>query len=264
MKRVSMVIVATVLTTLISTQAPHARADVVIYDNTVNFSGAGYNQSGAAMGGGSTIGSMVADDITVGAGDGGKAVDGLTFSSANFNAVNVSAVPVVQIWSADGAGGNPGTLLTTITFAALTLASGSAQLWTFDPGPATTLFTVPGNGTFWAGVTWTDGGGTTGITAAQLNNVGQALYNPPVVGTSQDVFFQTTTGGVPSGGSIPGNNPTGTDFFFGGTPVANFGWQFLSPSVVPEPSTLVLSSVAGFTFLAAGIARKRFGRRNAA
>jgi hypothetical protein len=252
-----------VLTTLVTAQVTRARADVVIYDNTITFSGAGYSQGGAAGG----IGSMVADDITVGAGGAGKAVDGLSFSSVNFNTVNVSAAPVVQIWSGDGAGGGPGSLLTTLTFGPVSLSAGSVQIFNYDPGSSTTLFTVPGNGFFWAGVTWTNGGGASGITAAQLNNVGQGLFNPPNPGSSQDVFFQTTNaGGTPTGGAIPGSNPNGSFFFFGGTPVANFGWQFLTPNVavIPEPSTVVLSSVAGLFCLGFGVARKRLGRRTAA
>jgi hypothetical protein len=266
MMRSGSVVAGVVLAALCAMVAPSARADVVIYDNTATFSGSAYSQTGAAMGGGSNIGSMVADDITVGAGGAGKAVDGLTFSSVNFNQVGVSAVPVVQIWS-DGTNG-PGTLLTTITFSPIPLTAGAngggaVQLWNFDPGASNTLFTVPANGSFWAGITWTDGGGTTGITAAQLNNVGQALFNPPDVGSSQDLFFQTTTAGVPSGGAIPGSNPTGSLFFFGGSPVANFGWQFLTPTpaVVPEPSFMVLSAVGGLGLFGLGFAKRQIGRR---
>jgi hypothetical protein len=80
-----------------------------------------------------------------------------------------------------------------------------------------------------------DVNGTTGATLAQLNNLGQGVFNPPTVGISDDVFFRSTAAGVP--GDFPGGNQQN----FGGppNPVANLGWQ-IQVAAVPEPGTLVL------------------------
>ena len=84
-------------------------------------------------------------------------------------------------------------------------------------------FTVPANGFFWAGITFDNNGGTSGATAAQLNEFGQQLVSPPTIGSSQDVYFQSSMGGV-----IPGSNPAGGLHSFGGNPPADFGWQFFA------------------------------------
>jgi len=71
---------------------------------------------------------------------------------------------------------------------------------------------------------------------AELNNLGQGLYNPPSIGSSQDVFFQSTG----SADTTTGSNPAGGLFnFTGGTPVANFGWSFTVATPAPEASTTV-------------------------
>jgi hypothetical protein len=80
------------------------------------------------------------------------------------------------------------------------------------------------------------------------------LFNPPDVGSSQDAFFQSTSA------STNGSNlPAGGFEYFGGSPAANFGWAF--GSSVPEPSSLVLTSLAGVVLVlgrsrVAGLARR--------
>jgi hypothetical protein len=259
-KRFSAAVAALVLTVSFAMRAPSARADVVIYSNLTNFSAQGYAGGGAATSGGDTITKTVADDITTAPGTAGNAVDGFTFTVANFNATAVTARAIVEFWASDGAGGGPGTLLTGFIFNPITFAGGSV-VQGFSFVPETPLFTVPANGTFWAGITFDNNGGATGATAAQLNNLGQGIFAPPTVGSSQDAFFQSN-----AGGTIPGSNPAGGFFFFGGNPVADFGWQFLSPSpaAVPEPSPLILSSFAGLAVLGIGFLRNRLGSRSSA
>jgi hypothetical protein len=226
-----------------------AKADfTALYSDTTNFSSAGYHGGGATLVGGDTITAMVADDITAGAGLGGHSVDQMTFSVANFNSVAVSARAIVQIYAGDGANGGPGTLITALAFNPITFTAGVVQTFTFT---SPSIFTMP-TGLFWAGISFDDNNGATLATVAQLNNLGQGLFDPPTVGSSQDAFFQST-----DGSTTAANNPGGSFFFFGGSPVANFGWSFSTSQAVPEPSTLALSAVGGLVLIGVRLTRRR-------
>jgi hypothetical protein len=119
-------------------------------------------------------------------------------------------------------------------------------LFTFNGGS----FVVPAGGTFFAGVYFDDNGGTTGATAAQLNLLGQGVFAPPTVGSSQDSFFQTT-------GAGGGANPAGSFANFGGNPTADFGWAFSGTLATPEPGTGLLLLLAGVP-----LAWRRFRTKN--
>jgi hypothetical protein len=200
------------------------------YDNTITFTGSGYTggTTGAAGSVQSTF--MIADDITVLAGEGGKDVLGFSFSSANFNTATVSASPTVVFW-ADNAG-VPGTLLTGFRFNPLTLNANAVNVWSYSSTSA--LFTLPASGKIWEGISWDNFAdvSNTGITNAQLANVGQATFNPPATGSSADVFFQST-----AYGNNYSSNPAGGNFFFNGAPVANFGDKIVT---VPEPASMAV------------------------
>ena len=75
----------------------------------------------------------------------------------------------------------------------------------------------------WAGIAFDNNGGTTGATAAQLDNLAQGIFSPPEVGTSADQYFVTT-----AAGSFASDNPVGTLANFGGAPPADFGWEILT------------------------------------
>jgi hypothetical protein len=65
------------------------------------------------------------------------------------------------------------------------------------------------------------------------------MYNPPTVGSSQDLAF--ISGGV---GDFAFSNPPGTQFSSGSVPYS-FRWTFqVQPA--PEPTTLALVGFAGF------------------
>jgi hypothetical protein len=220
--------------TLLATLAS-ASAQVLIYDNTITSAGGSFYNGGATTIAGNTITRLVADDITPLSGYAGQTVANIWFSVANNNSVAVSARPRLRIWDGTGAGGGPGNVLAGYTFNPISFAASTSSGFYFNPG----TLTVP-SGTFWMGLTFDDNTGATGATAAQLDNLGMSLFNPPSIGTSADVFFQTT-----AAGSFLVSNPAGTLSNFGGNPPANF---YFGLQVVPEPSTMALVGL-GISFL---------------
>jgi hypothetical protein len=219
----------------------HATATVT-YDNTVNFTGFGFANGGAANLAGNTITKMVMDDLTP-TGVSGD-VTSFKFSVANFDAAAVTARARVRFWNADGTGGAPGTYYSVpaavgFTFNPIAFAPG---VTVFSAGIAPGTFTMPGT-TFWAGITFDDNTGGTGATIGQMNNLGQGVFDPPVVGSSADQMFITAA----AGSFFGTNNPAGGLANFGGQPHANFGWEF---EVVPEPTTMAVLGMGLAGFLA--------------
>jgi hypothetical protein len=208
------------------------------YSNIDTYTGSVFSNGGAATVSGNGITRLVADDITFALPYlAGQSFTQFTFSVANLNLVAVSARPRVRFWLADGAGGGPGTYYSGIgyTFNAISFGANSVGLFsaTLSPG-----FLQPAAGqTLWAGITFDNNNGATGATIAQLNNLGQGIFNPPAVGSSADRFFQTTA----AGSFFNTNNPAGTLTNFGGNPVGNFGWEF----VVPAPGSVALLGLGG-------------------
>ncbi|MBL0927738.1 MAG: hypothetical protein IBJ11_08815 [Phycisphaerales bacterium] len=204
------------------------------YSNVDNFTGSGVTNGGAAGTTAAAITTLVADDI---AATSAFSMTGFTFSVANFGTANISARARVRFYAADGTAGAPGTLIGGFTFNALSFPVG-VNLLSATVG----ALAMPAN--FWAGITFDAGGtGTPTATAAQLNQLGQGTFNPPVVGSSADLGFGTT-----SAGSFLVNNPVGSTFNFSGNPVVNLGWEF-----IPTPGTGALFGLAGLV----GLRRRR-------
>jgi hypothetical protein len=205
------------------------------YSNVTNFTGQGSVNGGAATG--NAITRLEADDINMTAAL--PTVTNIVFSVLNLNTLGgVSARPRLRFWAADGVSGGPGSLIGGFTFNPITFNANSANLYFFNPS-ATANFALPQN--FWAGMTFDNVGGTASVAA--LNNLGQLIFNPVDVGSSADVFFETT-----AAGSNFVSNPAGSFLNFGGNPAANFGWEF-----VPAPSSLAL---VGLGALVAGRRRR--------
>lgn len=200
--------------------------NVARYDNTASFSGSAYSNGGASGG----ITRLVADDVSR-TGAAGEALTEFSFSVANLNTSVVSARARVRFYAADGAGGAPGTYITGYSFNPIAFASGSVN--TYTTGLLVGGVAMPTN--FWAGITFDNVG--TGISDAQLNLLGQGVFNPPTLGSSADKAFQTG-----AAGSFLVNNPAGANFDFGGQPVANFGWRV---STVPTPGAMALLGLGG-------------------
>ena len=232
-RRVSLGTAAAALGVGLSALSAHpAAAQTTVYSDTTTFGGQAFSNGGATAATPTTA--MVADDITPIAGFAGDQVTAFTFSFANLNTTSVTAAPTVNFYlpNPDPTSGAPGTLLTSVVFNPITQAAGSVGLFTATStkGFFTLPTTEPNSGVaFWAGISFS------GATPALLNNLGQGLYNAPTVGSSQDVFFQSSAPATTAG------NPAGGLFYFGGTPVANFGWSFsvTPPPAVPEASTTV-------------------------
>jgi hypothetical protein len=222
----------------LSTQAQ----ELFIYNNTVSNTGSFFPNGGAALVGANTITRLVADDLTPISGYAGMPINNIYFSVVNANAGAVSARPRLRIYDATGASGGPGNVIAGFSFSAISFAANSGSSFFFHP----TGVNVP-SGTFWIGMTFDNNSGATGAAAADLNNLGMALFNPPTVGTSADTLFETT-----AAGDFLVNNPVGSQFNFNGNPPANafFGITVL----VPEPSSVAL---AGLGIAALIISRRR-------
>jgi len=219
-----------------------ARAVTAAYSTVTTFLGSAYAAGGASGG----ITKLIADDITP-IGFAGMEVWQIKFAVANLNTAPVTVRPRIRFWNADGTGGAPGTYYASpanvgYSFNPLSIASG-VTVFTATLGDPNTpsAFLMPA-GTFWAGITFDNNGGTTGATDAQLSNFGMGIFAPPTVGTSADQGFVTTAPGSFFGTA----NPAGSLFNLGGTPLTNFGWEFS----VPEPAS-------GLLLLIALLARRR-------
>lgn len=208
----------------------------VDYSNVTSFLGQGFANGGTANQAGNLITKIVADNLTPTGAGAGSAVTQIKFSVANFNAVTVSVRARARFWNADGAGGLPGTYYSNpaavgFSFNALAFAPGvTVVTGTIGAG----AFNMPG-ATFWAGLCFDNNTGATGATLAQMDNMGQGLFNPPTAGSSTDQIFVTTA----AGSFFPTPNPAGSTVNFSGNPIANLGWEFTTAAVpnATEPTS---------------------------
>lgn len=207
------------------------------YSNIDNFTGFGDVPGGAALVGADRITRLLADKVTPAGPSGNGLVTEITFSVANFNQTpaTTSARPRLRFWDDNGVGGGPGTLLGGFTFNPISFSALSANLFFFNPVAFGPLAMVDG-GSFWVGITF-DNNGTSGVTLAQLNNLGVLISDPPSVGSSADGDWLST-----AAGSNFVSNPAGTlrNSPFGGNPPANHMYEF-----IPEPTTLALVALGG-------------------
>lgn len=217
-----------------------AGAATTVYSNVSAFTG-GNVENGAATAVDTPsvdFTPLIADDITPVAGFAGAPVTSINFNLINVSGSAVSVNPDLRFYAADGANGGPGTLLAIVNVVPITQTSGTIQVYTVPSSSAAGFFALPAT-TFWAGIAFSDGGTAT-ATAAQLAGFGQGTFDPPTVGSSQNVAFQSTTTT-----DFTTSNPTGGLFnFTGGTPLADFGWGF-SVTPVPEPASVGLLAAAG-------------------
>jgi hypothetical protein len=241
-----------VLALLVSCLQGKVSAQTVFYDNTINYLAQVYRNNNATNVAGNTITNLVADDIQLDPSYAGQTLDAFSFSVANLSTTAVSARARVRFYAADGTNGGPGTYITGYTFNPISFAASSVTIY------STTGVSIaaPLSGKFWAGMTFDNNTGATGATAADLNNLGQGIFDPPTVGSSTDNFFVST-----AAGSYVSNNPAGTITNFNGNPVANFGWRF-SSTAVPAPGAFgvfLMGCTGGVGLLRRQSRRKKIG-----
>ena len=226
--------------------AVRAQTITTVYSNVTTFSGQGYAAGGSAVDATdpTTTSLTIADDINLADGATGT-INSFTFSVANFNATDTLARPILSFYDMDPTTGAPTTLLFEAVFNPITFTAGTVNTFTYSSGSSTPLFTT--GGSFWAAETFDNGGTASATTATALDSLGVGLFDPPTVGSSQDVFFQSTNTGP---GVYGGNSPAGSFFYFGGTPVANFGFQFTGGTSLPEPTALALALAGGTAIVA--------------
>jgi hypothetical protein len=215
-----------------------------VYNNTTTFAGSAITQDPTGNVGTNTFQNttLLADNLLLDpATVPGSPITQFTFSAANLNPAARTARPTVTFYNNDGPSGGPGTGIAAYQFNPVSVAAQSASLFTATLDPID-QFPVPANRTLWAAVTWDNGGGSTSSNA-ELANWGQAVFNPPTIGSSPDsVFFSTN----PDSGL--NDNPAGSQGNFNGNPVANLGWQLRV--AIPEPTSLGLIGLAGLSLLA--------------
>jgi Carboxypeptidase regulatory-like domain len=187
-----------------------------VYSTTTGtFSGQVFLNGGQA--GAPAITRLIADDLTL-TGTPPYSIGRFDFSMCNLNTVAVSARPRIRFYL-DNAG-TPGTLITGFSFSAITLNASNCSTFFANVAPFSITSSL-----IWAGVTFDNSGGT--ATAAQMNNFGMGIYPVPDTGTSADTFWLTT-----AAGSFLANNPAGAATNVGGSPLANFGWDFRSAATI--------------------------------
>lgn len=194
-----------------------------VYSNVTTFAGNAYSNGGSTTTSGNTITRLVADSLGL-VGTPPFAINGFVFSVANLNTVTVSARPRVRFYRPDNPAGGPGTYITGYSFNATSLTASSVILLTATNGIA---FNIPDR-SIWVGITFDDNTGVTGATVAQLDLIGQGIYNPIDVGSSTDGFYRTNIAG-----SFLSSNPASAFSYFGGTPAANFGWELRGSATIP-------------------------------
>jgi hypothetical protein len=208
------------------------------YDNTANYTGYASTSGATGPANGTSLATfMDADDVAVLPSEAGNPVTSFTFGSANSNGVSVIAAPTVVFWSDNLT--SPGTLLAKVRFNPITLTGFTVSLLTYSS--VAPIFTLPttNSGKIFMGVSWdnfsdfTD----TGITEPQLNNLGQGIFDPKVVGTSQNVIWSSN-----GFGNNAVNNPSGGLFDFGAPngPIASFGNKIITSAPVPEPASFLV------------------------
>lgn len=193
------------------------------YSNITTEAGGNVTNGGAT----SNITRLVCDDVTYDASAGARTLVGYRFTVTNANAASVTARARIRFFQDNS--GFPGTLIGGSSLTPLSFPGSSANTLHVT---LSTALPFPGTGSavhVWACITFDDNtggtGGATGITTAELNNLGQDFIEPVDRGSSANEYFVTT-----NPGSFFASNPTGSLVF---SSVHNFGWELLQATAFP-------------------------------
>jgi PEP-CTERM motif len=175
---------------------------------------------------------MVADDITLGAGFAGSEVTGFAYSVVNYNSDPETDIGIlISVFADDN--GAPGALLYSTPFSG-DVPGGFYSFPEYDPG--TPLFIAQQK--MWIGESFTTAGTDDPSTPAEqavVNNFGIVLHDGPTVGSSSDNLFVTS---APSTGPL--GSPAGNIFTNSPGSIAFELFTNVAPAPVPEPSSLSL------------------------
>lgn len=201
-----------------------AVAPDALYSNVTTYAQDALANEEAANQDGNIITALVADSIGFVGGSAPFTLKQFSFSVVNYNTVPVTARPRVRFYKADGANGKPGSIITGATFNPITFEPSSIQVFNATVDPVNYVFT---DRSFWVGITFDNNIGATGATLAQMNRLGQAIFNPIDLGNSTDGVFITD-----AAGSFFSANPVGQVYNVPDRQF-NFGWQFVSSKPLP-------------------------------
>jgi hypothetical protein len=229
----------------ILTWPPAAHGQDYAYNSLTTYLGAAALNGGTANISGNLTTRLVMQDITPDPTQVGRMMTDVRFTVSNYNSVDVTVRPRVGFWNADGPGGSPHTFISGFNYDVPT-AIPANNIIILGVVPNGVL--VP-NGKFWAGLYLDDNFGTTGATITQMNMMGQGLFDPPVVGTTTQIY-QSAVAGEYVGMSAPSGTISGVSGY-------SLGWQ-IETTPVPEPAGLTL---LGFLLIGVHFARRRGKRR---
>jgi hypothetical protein len=215
------------LTPLVMPTSPLVVDPYAFYSNVTTDDNAKLSNGGAAVVSTLRTTKLVADHLNLGYTPPFN-LTGFTFTIVNSNGVDITARPRVRFYMSDGTGGGPGTYIAGYSFTATVIPVG-VNLFT---GSITTPLALSVSD-LWAALTFDNSGASPNPSLAQLNNLGQEIFNPIDLGTSENTYFVTSAA---SDGLV--NNPVGSVL---NGPIsgklANFGWELFN-DVVLLPVTI--------------------------
>ncbi len=193
-----------------------------LYSNKTTFAGSVFGNEGSEIQVANGISRMVMDSIKFIL-TAPYSIKAFTFSVSNIKSAAVSARPRVRFYANDGPNDGPGTYIAGFSFNPISFAPNSINTFSGTVTP----FTVT-QSAIWAGLVFDNNNGATGATIADLDSLGQGIFNPIDIGASSNTYFRTT-----AAGSFLSNNPPGTLGTFTAPTLANFGWEFVSNTPLP-------------------------------
>lgn len=214
-------------------------ASVLAYSNRATYTGYVVDvlDSGAISGNNFTT--LTLDEVTPLASEAGYPVRGISFAVYNSGASSLQFNPRFVVYDDDGAGGQPGTRLGSWDLGVKTQAAGVGKIYSFDPGAG--ALNLPSN-RFWAGITYSSIGTSPTTSASSLLNLSTYLYQPPTIGSSADLLFDST-----AASDALSSNPAGYTYTLAPANISSLYLSFSVDKTVHVTGTLSLPEFTGNT-----------------